>query len=521
MRTNLVTLGLLCLALAIAVVACGGGGAPTAAPAPAATTAPQQPAATAAPQVEAPKALDIVKWDYPPTKCNNVTLTVVGDAGHNLKPWEFWKDEFNKAGINIKIIEVPFEGVYDKEKTEFVAGSGAFDIVTFYPSYMGDFAGNGYLEPLDDYMKKEPASAYDPNQNDVMAPFRELYNKWGGKTYALTIDGDSHMLIYRKDLFNNAEEQAAYKAKYNKDLKPPETWDDWLQIGQFFTRKKGEKLAGQTLDKDFYGSADLMKRGFSYAWFLDRWVALGQLYWDADMNPQINTPEAVKGLQNMIDSKKNSPPDVLSYGYDELRDALLKGNVAMVVQWTDVPKKGYSPTDSVVAGKLGQGTVPGLMVDGKVVHRGMMPVGRVLAIAASSKNKDCAYWAIKHFAYDRSTENVSTTLTGLDPYRQSHFEHPEAFSMFPTTDAAQEYLNGVKEALADGYPDILIPGAAQYQDALDLHVNKALAGEETAQAALDAAANEWNAITDKLGRDKQKQFWAASIQALKAMGYTK
>ena len=42
-------------------------------------------------------------------------------------------------------------------------------------------------------------------------------------------------------------EKAAFKAKYGKDLMPPETWNDWLQIGEFFTRKKGEKLAGKEI----------------------------------------------------------------------------------------------------------------------------------------------------------------------------------------------------------------------------------------------------------------------------------
>ena len=64
---------------------------------------------------EAPPPLDVVKWDYPP-KFPNVTMNLVGDAGHNLKPYEFWKSEFQKAGINIQIIEVPFSGVYEKER---------------------------------------------------------------------------------------------------------------------------------------------------------------------------------------------------------------------------------------------------------------------------------------------------------------------------------------------------------------------------------------------------------------------
>jgi len=121
-------------------------------------------------------------------------------------------------------------------------------------------------------------------------------------------------LLYREDLFENADEKAAYKAKYNKDLAPPTTWEEWLQVGEFFTRKKGEKLAGQTLDKDFYGVAEYGKRGFSFAWFLNRFAGGGGIYFDETMKPQINTPQAVKGLQNMIDARKYSPPDVLGYG---------------------------------------------------------------------------------------------------------------------------------------------------------------------------------------------------------------
>lgn len=472
-------------------------------------------AGTAAAQ--APPALKIVKWDYPPT-FNHVTINVVGDAGHNLRPYEFWKDDFKKAGIEIKIIEVPFEGVYEKEKTEFVGGTGAFDVVTFYPAYIGDFAGNGYLEPLDNYIKKSPAAVWDPNAADVLGPFWELYCKFSGKVYALPIDGDVLMLQYRKDLINNPEEKAAFKAKYGKELKVPETWQDWLDIGKFFTRKKGETLAGKVLDHDFYGSAEFAKRGFSFAWFVNRWAPYGEAYFDNNMKPQVNSANSVKALENMVASLKNAPPDVLGYGYDELRDAFIKGNVAMVVQWSDVPKKGADPRESKIAGKIGVGRVPGWEVGGKVVHRSMMPVGRVVAVAADSKNKEAAYWVAKHISYDRSLEDVSTSLTGLDPYRKIHFNNPKAYTMFPTTAEAQGYLKGVQAAMADGYPEIFISGAAQYEDALDLHVNKALAGQETPKQALDATAKEWDATTDKLGRDKQIALWRKALAAYAALG---
>ncbi len=466
---------------------------------------------------EAPPPLNVVKWDYPP-KFGDLVLNLVGDAGHNLKPYEFWKGEFEKAGIRLQIIEVPFEGVYEKEKTEFVAGTGAFDVVTFYPTYIGDFAGNGYLEPLDEYMKKQPPEAWDPNPSDVLAPFWELYCKFGGKVYALPIDGDVHMLMYRKDLFEHPDEQSAFKAKYGKDLKPPETWDDWLQIGEFLTREKGEKLAGNVLDRNFYGSAEFAKRGFSFAWFVDRWAAFGEPYFDENMKPLVNSPNAIKALQNFVDSLKNAPPDVRGYGYDELRDAFLKGSVAMVVQWTDVPKKGADPNQSEIAGKIGVGRVPGWKIGDRVVHRAMMPVGRVVAVAADSRHKEAAYWVAKHVSYDRSLENVSTALTGLDPYRKVHFTNPQAYTMFGSIEEAQAYLNGVEAAMADGYPEIFIPGAAQYADSLDLHVNKALADQETPDVALNAVAEEWDAITDKLDRKKQIELWRKALEAYRTLG---
>ena len=112
-------------------------------------------------------------------------------------------------------------------------------------------------------------------------------------------------------------------------------------------------------------------------------------------------------------------------------------------------------------------------------------------------------------------------LTGLDVNRGVHFKHPEVYSDFKSQAEAASYLDRVKEALADGYPEIFIPGAAQYEDALDLHVNKALAGQETSKEALDAVAKEWSAITDRLGREKQIQVWKQAQQSYKTAGLIK
>lgn len=466
---------------------------------------------------DAPPRLSMVDYEL----CDNfggVTVTVVGDAGHNLAPYSFWADDFAAMGINIEIVEVPFADVYQVLKTEFVAGSGAFDVVTFYPSYIGDFAGNGYLLPLDDFIARQPAAVWDPNMDDVLVPFRELYNKWGGQTYALTIDGDVLVLMYRADLFNNEDEKAAFMAEYGRELRPPETWDEWLQVAEFFTRPAGATLAGETLAQPFYGTAEFGRRGFSYAWYLNRAASNGVVLFDEQMNTDINSPAAVAALQNMIDTLQFAPPDVLNFGYDELRDAFIGGQLAMVVQWTDVPKKASDPTISQIVGKVAVGRVPGYEIGGEVLHRSTMPVGRVVGVAADSDVPDAAYCVAKHIAYNTSLENVSTPLTGLDPYRILHLTNPEAFAPLMGLENAQAYLEGLQVALADGYPELFIPGAAQYQDALDIQVNRALAGEATAQEALDAVAATWDEITTRLGRDSQIAFWQQALESYRAVG---
>ncbi len=454
-----------------------------------------------------------------PPKFGDVTLNCVCDAGHNARPFRWYADEVKKlTGITINLIEIPFSDVYQKEKTEFVAGSGAFDVVVFYPAYIGDFAGNGYLVQLDQYASK--GGAWDPQLDDIFPPFLELYCKWGGNLFALPYDGDVHSYYYRKDIFNHPDEQAAFKQKYNKDLKPAETWDDYLQIAEFFTRKKGEKLAGQTLTENFYGAAEYGQKDFGFAWFLDRFAAFGKLYFDEKMTPQINGDEGVKALDNLVKSIKFSPPDVLSYGYDELRDAfILHANVAHMVQWGDVAKKGADDTQSKVVGKIGYGQVPGWNIGGKVVKRAMMPVGRVLAVTKTCKNPDAGYWLAKYLSLDKGLTDVSTSQTGLDPYRKSHLEHPEAYQMFGDPKDAKEYLaDDVEANLQIGYPEIFIPGAAQYEDALGLNVSKAISGQMGTKEALDATAKAWNDITDKLGRDNQAKFWQSSLESYKKVG---
>jgi multiple sugar transport system substrate-binding protein len=79
----------------------------------------------------------------------------------------------------------------------------------------------------------------------------------------------------------------------------------------------------------------------------------------------------------------------------------------------------------------------------------------------------------------------------------------------------------VEENLKNGYPDLNIPGAAQYIDSLDVAVTKALSGEADPKTALDGVAEDWKGITQRLGADNQKKFWNAALESYRAAGLLK
>jgi multiple sugar transport system substrate-binding protein len=443
------------------------------------------------------------------------TLTVIGDAGHNLKPFEWYNDAFEeKYGITLKIVGVPFGELYEKEKVEFVAGTGAFDILIVYPKFVGEFAQAGYLVQLDDY-----AEEYDPKLEDVTPGYRDFYCKFGGKLYALPFDGDVLNLYYRKDLLEHRAEKAAFKREYGYELKVPETWEEYLDVAQFFDRGAGEKVGGVMRNRPFYGTAFYGVKDQIFAWWGNGFASMGGVWFDdRTMKPMINTDIGVEALNYTIELSKCCPPDVLAYGYEELKDVFLNGDCAMVIQWPCVGKKGADPSQSQIVGKVGCAKMPGVRKDGEIYSRALMPCGRVLAISAQSKHPDEAYQILHHLSVETSIDDVSTAETGLDPYRYSHFQHPEEYEMFPSTADAQIYLDGVMANMEIGYPELVIPGAVEYEETLGIWLMKAIAGETSAKAALDAAAKEWEAITDRLGREKQKKLYQSLVKGWRQAG---
>src|SRR5262245_8519533 len=126
-----------------------------------------------------------------------VTVNVITQTGAIQEPLQRRAPEFEAlTGAKINVIAVPFSDLYQKILTDWASGTNSVDAAVFAPQWMVDYIAGSYLEDLTARVDADK----DIAQDDVGAFFRDFSEKYSGKTYMVTLDGDFHMMYYRKDV---------------------------------------------------------------------------------------------------------------------------------------------------------------------------------------------------------------------------------------------------------------------------------------------------------------------------------
>jgi multiple sugar transport system substrate-binding protein len=119
------------------------------------------------------------------------------------------------TGEKVTLIKLPGTGYQDRVQLDLSSGAAA-DLVMVDSFTVAEFAGSGYLAPLDEYLAGwDQFGAYMKGLLDVAS-----YN---GTVYALPTDTDVRMLWYNKADFEKAGIAMPWE---------PKTWDDVLAAAQ-------------------------------------------------------------------------------------------------------------------------------------------------------------------------------------------------------------------------------------------------------------------------------------------------
>ncbi len=439
-------------------------------------------------------------------KYKGQTITIVWEAGlQALDPLNFSGPKWEElTGIKVKVVEVATAEMFTKIMQDYRSGAGAYDALNVIPAWMPDLAQAGALEPLDDYVAKYK---YADELQKIAPTYRDNQMKVGDKIYGFPDDGDVFVMYYRKDIFGDPKLQAEFKAKAGRDLTVPKTWKEFDEVGQFLT----DKLAPNT-----YGASFFRQPPYTMFMFEERFRNEGGKFFDADsMKATINSDVGVKVLTDMRNENKFMPPGVEQFGFVENLAAFLQGASAMTISWppygrwaagygTDQEVLSWVPK-STIAGKVGYALPPGGHPE--------LAAGFALSVASKSKNKDAAYLFIQWLnSEDISMQRVQLPYALRDPFRDSHFTSAEYQAKWPD---AREYLAALGEGAKTGLLDLSLLQTDKYEEVLRQAISKLWAGDDP-KVILDTAAGEWDAITEKIGVDKQKavyQGWAAKSGA--------
>jgi multiple sugar transport system substrate-binding protein len=467
-------------------------------------------------------------------ECKGVTLSFMGlnnQGLHNnlfrgfLKPWEDY------TGAKISWIDLAQNDYNAFLQQSIATGTVAFDILEMGAPFEGDTAGRGLLDPMPDWVAKQIDMA------DYVNYLKPPVGTWDGKTYRVSVDGDTHTLAYRTDYYADATLKAAWTAEgHAGDWAPPTTWEQVNEQSKFLAGKT-DPMTGAPA----YGILDPLKYlwgGFGFYFLEDRAVAYskvpGNPAWLFDpetMKPLVNNPGWVQAIQDVIDLQNTPnayPPDQINADPNTTAfQQFLAGTGSQVMWWGDVGSNAKTSDTSVVGPVVGFDINPGAdkyydWTTGAWVDKanrapnnayigwGVYVTNRV---SNDELKRKCTWSAAAHLGgKDLSLWTVAYP-SGFQPYRNSHFNYDEWVAAGYDRAFIEDYLSSNLDSY--NHPNAAneprIPGIFQYYSRAEDELVKGLGSGATAQQIADNIAAGWEEITNQIGRDSQLKLYRASL----------
>ena len=235
------------------------------------------------------------------------------------------KDFTAETGIAVEVVQIPWPQFENKIDNSFTGKSDLYDIVIGDSQWLGKNSVGGHYVDLTEWINEniDVDAIYGP----AMTAFAE-YPKGSSKYWALPAEVDAAGYVYRKDLFEDPNEMAAFQEKYGYELAPPKTYDQLRDIAEFFTRP----------DDDLYGIATWYSKsydGITMGFQQVMW-SFGASYGDPDtkkVDGYINSEDAVKALEFYKGLLEFAPKDAPNYYWPETAAAYNSGKVAMAMNY--------------------------------------------------------------------------------------------------------------------------------------------------------------------------------------------
>ena len=401
--------------------------------------------------------------------------------------------EFEKeTGIKVDYQLLNHFEVISKGQADMLSGRGAYDAVMVHSPQMGLLLDAGVIRPIDELMGNKALTNPGLDRADFIQPAADSLTKFRGKTYGFLNWNYNVVYWARGDLFGHPDERAAFKKRYSYDLAPAKTLQQMRDIAEFFTRKKGEKLAGEALESDFYGVVLEGIKGGTTLWtVLNAFVKnFGGDIFDAEGRPTVNRPENVAGVKFWADLWKFSPPGQAEYSLIDVPTVMGNGIAAQTLAWSDFVLGIDQPGKSKLAGKF---VYAGSPANAQSKKRSAETEPSGIVISKHSKQPEATYLFMQ-WLVDKNTQQQLFTKSGGAgvPIRKSTWALP----VVKQSKFAPLYV-AMQESLKYGAAKPKAPKLYEIMDVLVGLVQEVGLGKKTADQAMKEGQEKVQAICSK------------------------
>lgn len=326
------------------------------------------------------------------------------------------------------------------------------DVLQLDVIWTPEFAAAGWILPLD---------RFQPHPEDFFEA-AVAANRWRGHIYALPWFVDVGMLYWRTDLV------AAAPADFSELL---------------------ERAAGRTVPYGFVWQGARYEGLVTV--FLEHLGGFGGRILDDGGRIVVDSEAAVRALEYMRDAITRHgavPADTLGWQEEQSRFAFQNGQALFMRNWPYAVSLLQDATQSKVAGRFGVAPMPAGPGGSSTASLG----GSQLAINARSHHIEEAY-ALIQFLLAPAQMLERARVAGQYPSR------PALYDGIELADALGVDPRDVRQIIERAVPRPVTPVYSELSEILQIHLHRALTGQEQPRAALTAAAEAIRALLTRAG----------------------
>ena len=337
---------------------------------------------------------------------------------------------FHRAQNDIRVEAevVTLHQLYDAWFSPRGMRDGRWDVGFLVTDWLAEAMADGLLEDLAPWMRRSPLPDWPGGwAQSIAEPVC-----FGAAVSSLPWHDGPECLIYRRDWFEDAEEQANFRNEYGYDLAPPRTWKEFADAARFFTRP-GDGRFG-TLFAAYPDGHNTL-----YDFALQLWSRGGSLV-DAAGRACVDSAPALKALdfyRTTVRDHRMCHPDSQELNSTQSGDVFLEGNVALMVNWFGFAARCERP-GSPLAGKAAIAPIPADPECAPV----SLSVFWTLGLAQASRNKAAAWEFLRFVA--RPDVDLARAAHGTVPVRLSTWRNAELQRRAPCYARIEEISLGAR-----------------------------------------------------------------------------